>query len=136
MHFSATFPAWVVMGLGLFAMATSSGCQSARVERPLTAMPSSPEMTRATEFWHTLADRPVVCNDEAMHALLLYVNGEDAATTYGQRVSEMRKRGLLGNRFDQPAEQAVERGTVAMAAARILGLKGGVTMRVFGPLPR
>jgi hypothetical protein len=42
--------------------------------------------------------------------------------------------------FNEPADAAVQRGTVAVAMCQTLGIKGGLTMRVldpvFGTIPR
>jgi hypothetical protein len=44
------------------------------------------------EFWHTLPQRRVASNDEAFHALLLFVDGADPAADYDGRVRAMRDR--------------------------------------------
>ena len=88
------------------------------------------------EFWHQLAERPVTGNDDAFHGLLLYLDGEDPSQDYAGRVETLKSRGLLPRGFNQPAERAVDRGTLAVAITKALDIKGGWAMRVFGPTPR
>jgi hypothetical protein len=88
------------------------------------------------EFWHTLPQRRVASNDEAFHALLLFVDGSDPATDYAGRVEMLKQRKMLPQGFNGTSEVAVKRGTVAVAIAKALEIKGGLSMRLFGPTPR
>jgi hypothetical protein len=88
------------------------------------------------EFWHTLTEHAVITNDDALHALLLYLDGRDESADYEGRVRALRQRGLLHAGFDGPPGQAFRRGTLAVALVRAIGLKGGLTMRLLGPEPR
>jgi hypothetical protein len=88
------------------------------------------------EFWHTLANQPLTSNDEAFHGLLLYLDNQDPATDYPGRVQSLKDRGLLDRTFDQPADQAVQRGTLATALVRALKVKGGVFQRLTHDHPR
>lgn len=120
---------WIgVAGLG--------GCQSAKVAQPLTQELAGSEPQTQLEFWHTLATRPVTSNDEAFHGLLLYLDQRDDAPDYTGRVGVLQERGLLPMKFNRPADEAVTRGTLAVALVRAMDIKGGLTMRVFGPSQR
>src|SRR5687768_10395503 len=77
------------------------------------------------DYWHEVATKPLISNDEAFHGLLLYLDGKDDATTYDQRVAALNWRGLLPKNFDKPAAAALERGTLAVPLAKHLGLRGG-----------
>lgn len=112
------------------------GCGTAKVAHPLTAELSGNDPDSQIEFWHTLAHRPVTSNDEAFHGLLLFVNGEDPAQDYAGRLAALHERQMLPKGFDSPAEEAVQRGTLAVAFCRLLEVKGGVMMHVVGPMPR
>lgn len=113
-----------------------TGCRSAEVANPLTETTSGNETAAQMEFFHTLAERKITSNDEAFHALLLFLDGADPADTYKGRVAVLKERGMLGNGFDQPANQAISRGTFARAICVALEIKGGLTMRLAGPQPR
>lgn len=108
------------------------GCQSARVSEPLTSRLAGSDPQTQLDFWHELADRPLTCNDEAFHGLLLYLDGQDSAADYAGRVQLLKSRGLLPARFDRTAEQAVTRGTLAVAIAKALNIKGGLMNRLSG----
>lgn len=112
------------------------GCQTARVERPLAKELGGNGPEEQLEFWHRLADQPVTSNDDAFHGLLLFLDGDDPAADYEGRVRTLRSRRMLPRGFDQPAEWAVERGTLAVAIVRALDIEGGVMLRVLGPTPR
>jgi hypothetical protein len=112
------------------------GCTAARVDRPLTAELGTDDPDTQLEFWHTLAQQPVTSNDDAFHGLLLFLDGADPATDYAGRVDALKQRRLLPKGFSQPAEQAVDRGTLAVALSRALEIRGGVVMALTGPSPR
>ena len=115
---------------------TIGGCQTARVDQPLTRELGGNEPEQQLEFWHRLADQPVTSNDDAFHGLLLYLDGEDPAEDYASRVRALKSRRLLPAKFSQPAERAVDRGTLAVAIVRALDIKGGVALRILGATPR
>jgi hypothetical protein len=88
------------------------------------------------DFWHTLSNRAIATNDDAFHGLLLYLDGTDPSTSYEQRVNTLKGRGMLPKDFNSRADESIERGTLAVAVVKILGLKGGLTMQLFGASPR
>ena len=116
-------------------MALSAGCQTARVGRPLTLDHGGNDDFEQLEFWHGLAQRPVTSNDDAFHGLLLFLDGNDPADDYAGRVAALRSRHLLPVNFDEPADRAVERGTLAVAIVRALKIEGGVALRLLGNTP-
>jgi hypothetical protein len=128
---------WAVVSGFLFgSMLVAGGCQPAKVQDPLTRTFGGNADDQQLEFWHRLADRPVTSNDEAFHGLLIFTDGQDPATDYAGRVAALRKRGMLPADFNQPADQSVDRGTLAVALAKALKIRGGLTMSLFGPSPR
>lgn len=102
------------------------GCVRPTVSDPLTQTVGGVEPEQQLEFWHTLADRPLTSNDEAFHGLLLYLDAESTAKTYDERVATLKQRGLLSPGFNEPANNAVTRGTMAVAITKSLGIKSGV----------
>src|SRR5688500_10608633 len=75
-----------------------------------------------TEFWYQLARAPVATNDDAFHALLLYLDGNDPAADYAGRVGMLKQRRMLAANFDEPAAAPVQRGTLAAALVGPLGI--------------
>jgi hypothetical protein len=88
------------------------------------------------QFWHALPERTAVSNDEAFHALLLFVEGQDAGGSYDQRVTLLKDKRMLPAGFDGGAAEPVRRGTLAVALTQALSIKGGLTMRMFGARDR
>jgi hypothetical protein len=113
-----------------------AGCQPARVDQPLTANLGADDPDTQLDFWHTLAQQPVTSNDDAFHGLLLFLDGADAGPDYTGRVAALKDRRLLAKGFDQPAEQAVDRGTLAVALSRALDIRGGIMMSISPHCPR
>jgi hypothetical protein len=112
------------------------GCQTAHVAHPLTAELGGNSPESQMDFWHLLADRHVTSNDEAFHGVILFADGSDPAKTYADRVSLLQSRGMLAKNFHETADQAIERGTLAVMVVKTLNIKGGWAMHVFGPTPR
>ena len=123
----------LILGLSLLFAA---GCQTARVERPLTVELGGNDPEQQLEFWHRLAEQPVTSNDDAFHGLLLFLDGDDPTGDYAGRVALLRRRGMLPRGFNQPPDRAVERGTLAVALLKALDIDGGLMLRLLGPTPR
>jgi hypothetical protein len=104
----------------------------ARVPDRVTAKLGGSDDNSQFEFWDALNKRPRTCNDEAFHGLLLYLDDGDRAGNYDVRVKLLKDRRMLPQAFDRPADEAVRRGTLAFAVARILNIKGGLIMRLTG----
>jgi hypothetical protein len=115
---------------------TMSGCTSARVAHPVTSVAGGNDPDQQIDFWHRLAEAPVTSYDDAFHAILMFADGEDPAPDYPARLKAMQSRGLLSSSFNRPADEAVDRGTVSVALAKALKIRGGVVMSIFGPSPR
>jgi hypothetical protein len=122
--------------LAAVAVILLTGCQAARVDRPLTAELGDSDEETQLEFWHTLAQQPVTSNDDAFHGLLLFLDGADPGPDYAARRAALKDRRLLPKGFDAPAEQAVDRGTLAVALSRALGVRGGIMMSISPSCPR
>lgn len=122
--------------VALTACATAAllvGCQSARVQNTiapdiLASQSDDDQMT----FWHALANRPMVANDEAFHALLLFADGHDASENYQQRVDALKARKMLPRSFNADADRAITRGDLAVAIVGALNIKGGVMLHLTG----
>jgi hypothetical protein len=114
----------------------AAGCHTPRTGKAVSRELAGNDPGAQIDFWHQLNDEPVASNDQAFHALLLYLDGKDDAADYNGRVASLKSRGMLPQHFDEPAEQGVRRGTLAVALMKALDQKGGITMHVVGPMPR
>jgi hypothetical protein len=122
--------------VSLLPMLLLFGCHQAHVTQPLSKELFGSDSDAQINFWHSLADEPVCSNDAAFHGLLLYFDNTDNSADYPARVALLKSRGMLLSGFDQPADAAIQRGTLAVALCRALQIKGGATMRVLGPTDR
>ena len=126
MRFDAVF----VSALALFAL----GCERA------TTTTSSVEKfnTNDTEidFFEDLEKSLVVSNDDALHAFFLMADKDDGWVTYDERVIEAKRRGWLPESFDEPSTESAQVGWIATVACQVGHISGGLTMRIFGPIPR
>jgi len=113
-----------------------AGCQSAHISESVVAKYHGDDVGGQLDFWHELAERKLTSNDDAFHGLLLYLDNSDPSTSYDQRLAALGSRGLLPDHFSEPADLAVERGTIAYAIVKDLHIRGGWVMHAFGPSPR
>jgi len=88
------------------------------------------------QFWEQLETQPVVTNNDALHGLILLADGQDSAQDYDQRVAAARQRRWLGASEPPAADESATMGMISVAVCEILDIKGGVTMHVFGLVPR
>jgi len=119
-----------------FAWGVAGGCATPKAGVPLTTEFATGDTDAQMEFWHQLTGRAMTSNDDAFHGLLLYVDGQDTSADYAARVTNLKSRGMIPRHFNGAADDAVKRGTLAVAVVRVTDIKGGVTMRLFGPSPR
>jgi len=112
----------------LILIATLLGCQAAHVSEPLVKTLGTDDAQ--LDFWHELASRPVTCNDDAFHGFILYLDQSDPNADYAARVNALKSRGLLPKNFDRPGDEAVSRGTLAVAISNALQIKGGMMMQL------
>lgn len=122
-----------MLAAGLIAL---GGCQAKMVQQTAVSAHAGNSPDEQLEFWHSLNDLPMASNDDAFHAVLLYVDGTDASTDYAGRLAALKGRGMLPADFNEPANQSISRGTLAVALVKALQLRGGLMMHVLGPIPR
>ena len=120
----------------LLAAAITLGCERTQSQSTLTTNYKAEDITGELDFWHGLADRPIVSNNEMAHGLVELANRTDPSETYDQRIAWLKSKGYLDSGFDGAADASAERGTVAQILCRVLNIKGGLTMRLIGAHPR
>jgi hypothetical protein len=96
--------------------------------------------TRATEemdFWDGLMVQPAVSNRDALHALLLAFGKQPqgARSDWATELKAAQQRGWIAD-DDLRANETVRAGMVARVVCMEAGIKGGATMRIFGPAER
>jgi len=123
-------------GACLVLCAALAGCARTIVDDPQTTDYAPNDVNAQMDFWHELAGRSAVTNDEAFHGLLLTADGKDETQSYAGRVEVLRERGWLPEGFDEPADMTARRGIVAKIVAHHLGIEGGLMMQITDKLPR
>jgi len=126
-----SLPVLAVLSGGLLA-----GCAPAHVPEPVTVKYGANDDNAQFEFWRQLSERPLTSNDEAFHGLLLYLYQKDPVSDYAGRVRLLKDRAMLPASFDRPGDEAVSRGVLAVAVARVLKIRGGLMMHLTGNNPR
>ncbi len=127
---------WQITALLLLTGAALAGCQGTLVKETVDTEYDSANAVAAVDFWHRVAERPICTNNEALHGLLLFDEGKDICNDYNERLLLLKSKGYLSDSFNAPANQAVQRGTVAKVLCHILDIQGGLSMRLIGPHPR
>lgn len=112
------------------------GCQTTTVQQTVVSRYGANTPEGQLDFWHELNGAKVASNDDAFHAVLLFADGTDPSADYPARVAALKSRGMLRADFNEPANQSVARGTLAVALLKVLGLKGGLMLHILGPTPR
>ncbi|MEQ9616454.1 MAG: hypothetical protein RLN60_00290 [Phycisphaerales bacterium] len=122
--------------IAITALATSllalSACSRTVVERDLATDYDTSDAFQSVDFWHNLPGNSAVTNGEGLHGLILFADGQDPNTTYEERVDYLKALGWLPERFDEPAEMAMRRGTLAKGLVSALNIEGGVMYRLTG----
>jgi len=125
--------ACAVLAAGL-APVGGAGCERARVED--SAVEKFPRSTEEIEFLDALQKQAVVTNDDALHGLISFADGADLSSTYAGRVEVAKRKKWIDADWDRPEDESAQVGWMATAGCRILGVRGGATMHIFGPVPR
>ena len=116
---------------------TLTGCQpAAQVTTSLTDQYAGNDLDSQMNFWHSLNDKKLLCNNDAFHGVILFYCQKDITQNYEDRVSRLKADGLLPQNFSETANQAITRGRLASILAKMLKVKGGIMMRLLGPNPR
>jgi hypothetical protein len=120
---------WVfAVSLGA-CLALGVGCAGPRK----TAPEVDPQTLDDVEFINDyLVQQPVVTVDEAYRAMLILADGEDTAGSFDARRERLESRGIARSAWRLEAENCIDRGSVAYMVMKIMQMRGGVNMLVFG----
>lgn len=121
--------AMLLVGAGALA-----GCQRSVVENPASAQ--FPAAEEQLEFLDALETQRVVTNDDALHGLLMFADADADLRSWDERVARAKEMGWIPENAEPVANESVTVGRVSSVLVRVLGIKGGLTMRLFGPSPR
>ena len=111
-----------------------AGCARSMMED--SAADTWPAPADELDFWDEIEARGAVTNHDALHGLLLAEDPNAAYGGYEAHVNAAIERRWLSEGAMPPADEIAEIGMIAVAVARMLEIRGGVTMMVLGPSPR
>ncbi|TVQ55186.1 MAG: hypothetical protein EA377_03930 [Phycisphaerales bacterium] len=123
----------------LLGVLLQNGCAMERTTAESSVVDSYATPDDELDFLDALERRRVVTNHDAIHALLMAAEPEaheDLPTDYESRVNRARQRGWVKEDAELPPNESATVGMIAVAVCDMLEIKGGLTMRVFGPSPR
>lgn len=101
-----------------------------------SAVEQFPKADQEIDFLAAVEKMPAVTNDDALHAFLMLQDGDDRSADYDARRAEgVRRRWIDAGALPNPRE-AAKVGWMATAGCRVMEVKGGLTMHLFGPIPR
>jgi hypothetical protein len=118
--------------LCLMAALLQAGCEPYMLKS--SAVDQFPGAHQEIEFIEALEKSHAVTNNDALHSFLILQDGIDPSADYQERVAEGVRRKWLSESFKGQANQAANVGWMAGAGCRIMNIKGGLTMMVFGPV--
>jgi len=106
---------------------------------PAAAAPAPPAASTDAQFFGELAYKDAATAADTARALAILVSeGAENGADFAAAKAYLAKRGILPDGWlDKAAADApTDKGRLASLVCRALGIKGGLWMRLFGPLPR
>jgi len=118
----------------LFLLAAAS-CARTKVEHAHSVKHAGSDEFAEMDFWDGVAKERAICNRDALHALILSFT-DKAAKDDADAVAQARERGWISAKEQLVPLETARVGWIAKAVCIETAIKGGVTMRVFGPRER
>lgn len=112
----------------------ASGCQPYLM--PSSAVDAYPKAEQELDFLSEVEKMNAITNNDAVHAFLLLQDGVDPQPDYAARRAEAIRRGWMDRSASTNANEAARVGWMATAGCIVMQIKGGLSMHVFGPVPR
>ncbi len=116
----------------LVGLALAAGCSSepGAIGLPQAALSAG---EGSPGFLDRISAQTEVSENDAMRGVLLLLDGQDPAGTFGARVAALRKRGIIPAGWDVQADKPLTRGRMAYMIYQACDVPGGVILRVAGP---
>jgi len=112
-------------------LSLNAGCTAQRTTVVRSAAETYPSPEQEIEFLDALYSQNVVCNDDALHALLLFQSGT-SPQTWEERLAAARALGWVPEEKVPDPHLSALTGVVAGIVCHELGIEGGLTMRMTG----
>ena len=101
-----------------------------------SAVEQYPSSEQEIDFLGAVERMPAVTNNDALHGFIMLQDGEDPNTTFEARVAEGKRRGWFPMGAPKAPNEAAKVGWLASAGCVVMDVKCGVSMHLFGPVPR
>jgi len=115
--------------------AALAGCSTGPM-RVVGAEASLPAKEASPGFLDRVAAGPNVSENDAMRGLMMLLDGQDTAETFGQRVEKLLGRDVIDSTWDYDAARPITRGKLAYMIYQACGTPGGVMLTLTGPSQR
>lgn len=129
------------------------GCARTLLDASVADTHGGTDATAELDFWDGLATQNAISNRDALHALLLTFDllpeaaaesednegdaaGAVSAAGFEAELQMARQRGWFTEDEQPMANETAQAGWIARAICVEADIKGGVNMRLFGPIPR
>ncbi len=124
---------------GPAAWAAEPAPAEAPAEGPRQARPADAPPASDAQFFAELGYKPVATASDVARALVIFLSeGKELGGDFDDCRARLRARGVLPDGWLDRAgpDDPVTKGNLARLLCKALGLKGGLWMRLLGPLPR
>jgi len=123
--------------LGLMCLTGCSQDQPLKVSaEPDAAAKPLPSGELSDAYLDRISTQAAVSENDAMHGLLLLVDGKDNAKNFAQRVKLLADAGILSRNWTFVASRPITKGKLAYMVYQAAGMSGGVILSVSGPSQR
>jgi len=115
-----------------------AACARTTLQSSVADVHGGAKPTEEMDFWDGLAVQPAVSNRDAIHALMLsFVQRARAEQADWQiELKDAERRGWIPDAGAVEANETARVGMVARVVCMEANVRGGATMRVFGPVER
>ena len=121
--------------VGMILLAGVGGCQTGSPEI-VGAEAALARDAGSAAFLDRVSSQPTVSENDAMRGVLLLMDGEDRAVTFGQRVSSLMDRGVVPAQWSFQAGRPATKGKLAYMIYSACQMRGGVVLWLTGPSQR
>jgi hypothetical protein len=123
--------------MALAVVVATAGLASA-ADSPPDSPPASPPASSDARFFGELAYKDIATAADAARALTILVSeGTRTDEDFAECKAYLRSRSVVNHWLsDSKRDDPADKGHLAALLCRALGIKGGLWMRLLGPLPR
>lgn len=83
-------------------------------------------------IYRKLIDKDIATYEDGCRAILCFVDMPAETMTFGPLTTELKNRDIIGKRWKYKADKPLKREIMAYMICKVLKIKGGLTMRIFG----